>query len=372
MNKKCPICQDETCEKILYEKNGVLARYGFLNEKPDQKSKPYELTQDLYYCKYCDFAWNVSFEYEKIDYDSDAIIESGTFSKRYMDYQYMTTKYLRKLIGFTPEVMVEIGAGSGLFIKEFDADKKVAIEPSDEAKRIDKSITVYNEIYTKDKFNFVANLVVSRQVLEHIANPVEFIQDIISSFKGEMDEEFFIYLEVPNSMLTFRFGRFYDFYYEHCNYFTVNSLIHLAKAVNMEIVDVSTGMDGEVISMLMKSGPSDSKKIIKKIDTNKEMLKSKIDTSLDAGKKIFAWGASGNGVQILNNLGLNDEMINYVIDSDVNKQGKFLPGTLQKIISPSEAVDYRPDVVIVLTQFHKSEILEQCKQYFKDAEVWFV
>jgi len=372
MNKDCPVCAASGCEKILHEKDGVLARYGFLNEKSDSNSESKELTLDIYHCNNCDFAWNAAFEYEKVEYDSDSIIESGTFSKRYMDYQYNTAYYLKKLIGYKPKVMVEIGAGSGLFIKEFDAEKKIAIEPSDEAKRIDNSITVYNDFYTKEKFNFPANLIVSRQVLEHIINPVEFINDIISSFESKDSEEFFIYLEVPNSTPTFRFGRFYDFYYEHCNYFTTKSLIHLAAKVGMEIVDISTGMDAELVSILMKKGGTSSKKIEKNIDENRVALKQKLNDGLNSGKKIFAWGASGNGVQILNSLGISNEMISCVIDSDINKQGKFLPGTLQKIISPSEAVDHSPDIIIVLTQFHKNEILGQCNDYFKNAEVWFV
>jgi len=375
MSKQCPVCEASGCDKILHEKDGVLARYGFLNAKSDSNSKSKELTLDIYHCNQCDFAWNAAFEYEKVEYDNDSIIESGTFSKRYMDYQHNTAHYVKKLIGYKPKVMVEIGAGSGLFIKEFDAEKKIAIEPSDEAKRIDDSITVYNDFYTKEKFNFPANLIVSRQVLEHVMNPVAFIKDIISSFRSEESEEseeFFIYLEVPNSTPTFRFGRFYDFYYEHCNYFTTKSLIHLAAKVEMEIVDISTGMDAELVSILMKSGSSSSKKIEKNIDENRAALKRKLSDGLNSGKKIFAWGASGNGVQILNSLCIKEDMISLVIDSDVNKQGKFLPGTLQKIISPSEAVEHRPDIIIVLTQFHKNEILSQCNDYFENAEVWFV
>lgn len=372
MNNLCPVCSSRKSKKIFHQKNSVLARYGFLNKKINASSKPSGLSLEVYYCGNCDFAWNVAFDFEKVKYDSDAIIESGTFSKRYMDYQQSTAHYLKKLIGYQPEVMVEIGAGSGLFIKEFDAKRKIAIEPSDEAKRIDKSIEVINDFYTKDKYNFKADIVVSRQVLEHISDPVNFIKDIISSFKSKNSKEFFVYLEVPNSTPTFRFGRFYDFYYEHCNYFTVRSLIHLAANVGMDIVDLSTAMDAELISILMKIDSNGSNIIESNLHENRSLLEKKLQNSIKSGQKIFAWGASGNGVQILNTLGINAEIISYVIDSDVNKQGKFLPGTLQEIISPNHAVMHNPDVIIVLTQFHKNEILSQCHELFKNADIWFV
>ena len=372
MTKQCPVCGETGCEKILHEKDGVLARYGFLNKKSDSDSKSKELTLNIYHCDSCDFGWNEAFEYEKVEYDSDSIIESGTFSKKYMDYQHSSAHYIKKLIGYQPKVLVEIGAGSGLFIKEFDAEKKIAIEPSDEAKMIDKSITVHNNFYVKENYNFPANLIVSRQVLEHVMNPVEFIRDVISSFGQDNSDEFFIYLEVPNSTPTFRFGRYYDFYYEHCNYFTTKSLIKLAEQVGMEVVDISTGMDAELVSILMKRGASESINILKNIDENRSSLKKKLNDGLNSDKKILAWGASGNGVQILNSLCINDQMISFVIDSDVNKQGKFLPGTFQKIISPNEAIKLSPDVIVVFTQFHKNEILSQCNEYFKNAEIWFV
>ena len=372
MNNHCPVCSCIKTKKILNQSDSVLARYGFLNKKTNPSSKPSGLSLDIHYCENCDFAWNADFEIEKVKYDSDAIIESGTFSKRYMEYQYSTAHYLKKLIGYQPEVMVEIGAGSGLFIKEFDAKRKIAIEPSDEAKMIDKSITVYNDFYTKEKYNFNADIVVSRQVLEHISNPVSFIKDIITSFKPKDSKEFFIYLEVPNSTPTFRFGRFYDFYYEHCNYFTAKSLIKLAETVGMEIVDISTAMDAELISILMKIGDTSSNVIELNLNDRRALLEKKIQLSINSGQKILGWGAAGNGVQILNTLGIGTETINFVIDSDVNKQGKFLPGTLQEIISPSEAVKHNPDLIIVFTQFHKNEILSQCHELFEKADIWFI
>ena len=93
---------------------------------------------------------------------------------------------------------------------------------------------------------------------------------------------------------------------------------------------------------------------------------------VSTGKKILAWGASGNAVQILNNLNINKNLITFIIDSDQNKQGLFIPGTKQQIISPEAAVQHNPDVVLVLTQFHKAEIGAACAKLFSDAEVWFI
>jgi hypothetical protein len=76
-------------------------------------------------------------------------------------------------------------------------------------------------------------------------------------------------------------------------------------------------------------------------------------------------------VQILNKLNINKAIIECVIDSDKNKQGKFIPGTHQKIISPEDAIKLCPDEILVLSQFHRSEIEDSCKLLFPNAEIWF-
>ena len=369
MTTSCPVCKSINCQIIFESEDENLARYGLLKNEGSVPFAP-GLNQSIFYCEKCSFAWNTKFDYSKVKYDSDQIIEAGYFSKRYIDYQKSSAVFLKKLMGFTPETIVEIGAGAGIFIKEFEAKRKIAIEPSDECRQIDGSIEVYNEYFTENRFNFPADIIVLRQVLEHIKDPVEFLKTIQSSF--DKLDNFYLYLEVPNSTLTFRFGRFYDYYYEHCNYFSINTFKYLADKMNMEIVNLSTEMDGELISVLMSKEKLNFNDIKNSIDINRSEILNELKKKILGGKKIIAWGASGNGVQILNNLKINKSIVPYVIDSDTSKQGRFIPGTFQKIISPEEAAIYEPDVVIVLTQFHKAEIGIQSARYFNNAQVWFL
>jgi hypothetical protein len=369
MKHNCPICGNGNCQIILESNNETLARYGLL-ENDYSPSVDQGLDQIVVYCENCSYAWNTVFEYDKIKYDSDQIIEAGFFSKRYLDYQKTSAVYLRKVMGYKPDTMVEIGAGAGIFINAFDANRKIAIEPSDEAKQIHSSVEVHNEYYSEGKFNFAADIVVLRQVLEHIKEPVEFLRKIKKSF--DRCGKFWLYIEVPNSTLTFRFGRFYDYYYEHCNYFGIKTVNYLAEQLGMEIIDLRTAMDGELLSVLMVNEKLNHKKLKDKIDKNRELILNELNKKVSEGKKIIAWGAAGNGVQILNNLEIKKNCIECVIDSDVKKQGKFIPGTMQKIISPSDAIKYKPDVILILAQFHKTEIGASCKKLFKNAEIWFV
>jgi len=367
--KYCKICKKE-CDEVLYSsKDNTLARYGFLKHE-ENLVETNNLEINIYFCSACNFGWNEDFDYSLVDYDSDKIIEAGNFSQKYFDYQINSAHHLKKLMGFAPKMAVEVGAGAGIFLNAIDAKSKVAIEPSDESKKIDSSIEVHNTYFSKDRFNFPAELVASRQVLEHIDEPLAFLNDIKESFKK--DDKFYLYLEVPNSEMTFNEGRFYDYYYEHCNYFTPESLIALSRELNMKVVNISSAMNSELISILLTTESEDSKILKAKIDNNLRSIKEKISSYSDANKTMIAWGASGNGVQILNKLAINKEIIPYIIDSDLNKQGLYIPGTLQEIIDPDSAVELNPEVVFVFTQFHKEEIGEQCRSLFGNIEIEFI
>jgi hypothetical protein len=372
MIHECILCNNINCEQVLQKNNLFLARYGLLEQPRKNTDRETDLSINLIYCDKCNFAWNAAFNQNKVKYDSDAIIESGTFSKRYMQYQREASQKLNDLINSKIDTVVEIGAGSGIFINEIKARKKIAIEPSQEATQIDKSIEVHNEYFTREKFNLSSDLIISRQVLEHVENPKQFVLDLISSFGGDPDKDFYIYLEVPNTTNTFKQGRFYDYYYEHCNYFTEKSLIQLCSEIDLTPQYLDTAMDGELVSILMKRSSKTKPDIQGLLNKNHAKLENKIRECMKSGKKLLAWGASGNGVQILNDLQIDTNTIEFVIDSDKNKQGKYVPGTHQKIISPSDAIEISPDSIIVLTQFHKKEIIDQCKHNFEYADVWFV
>ena len=60
------------------------------------------------------------------------------------------------------------------------------------------------------------------------------------------------------------------------------------------------------------------------------------------------------------------QQIEYVVDINPHKQGKYIAGTGQKIIAPELLTDYQPDLVIIMNPIYKHEIqkmLEELKLY---------
>ncbi|MEQ1711645.1 MAG: methyltransferase C-terminal domain-containing protein, partial [Hyphomicrobium sp.] len=81
----------------------------------------------------------------------------------------------------------------------------------------------------------------------------------------------------------------------------------------------------------------------------------------DEGKRIVAYGAPGKGNTLLNYCGIGPDFIDFAVDRNPYKHGRFTPGTRIPIL-PVEALDAaRPDLVLILPWNLKDEIVAQMR-----------
>jgi len=78
-----------------------------------------------------------------------------------------------------------------------------------------------------------------------------------------------------------------------------------------------------------------------------------------AGKKIAGYGAPGKGNTLLNYCGVRTDFIDFTVDRNPYKQGKFLPGTHIPIYAPEKIREVRPDYLFILVWNLKDEIMQQ-------------
>jgi SAM-dependent methyltransferase len=78
-----------------------------------------------------------------------------------------------------------------------------------------------------------------------------------------------------------------------------------------------------------------------------------------AGKRIAGYGAPGKGNTLLNYCGIRTDFVDFTVDRNTFKQGKFLPGTHIPIFAPEKIRDARPDYVLILPWNFKDEIISQ-------------
>ena len=77
------------------------------------------------------------------------------------------------------------------------------------------------------------------------------------------------------------------------------------------------------------------------------------------GKSVVGYGAPGKGNTLLNYCGIRSDFIDYTVDRNPYKQGKFLPGTRIPILHPDKISETKPDYLFILPWNFKDEIMAQ-------------
>ena len=96
----------------------------------------------------------------------------------------------------------------------------------------------------------------------------------------------------------------------------------------------------------------------------KETKRSVLDFLIDAkrrGKTVVGYGAPGKGTTLLNYCGVRTDFIDYTVDRNPYKQGKFLPGIRIPICHPRRIAETKPDYLFVLPWNFKDEIIAQMR-----------
>jgi hypothetical protein len=224
----------------------------------------------------------------------------------------------------------------------------------------------YDERYEGQNCDFIT----CRHVLEHIEQPVPFLKSIRKTLSANPDAV--VMFEVPNVFFTLRDLAIWDIIYEHCSYFCAASLSEVFARADFEVLDVTPTFNEQFLVIEAKPAASNghtrpdvqeyltqakayvpefSKNYKKKLNS----YRSNFENFSAAGKKVVLWGSGSKGVTFLNVLG-EQNVVDYIVDINPHKQGKYVPGTGQKIISPDYLKEFRPDIVIVMNSIYVDEI----------------
>jgi len=104
--------------------------------------------------------------------------------------------------------------------------------------------------------------------------------------------------------------------------------------------------------------------------TKRRLLSFLIDAK-NRGKSIVGYGAPGKGNTLLNYCGIRTDFLDYTVDRNPYKHGKYLPGTHIPIFSPEKIAETRPDYVVILPWNLKDEIVQQLR-YIREWDAKFV
>jgi hypothetical protein len=82
-----------------------------------------------------------------------------------------------------------------------------------------------------------------------------------------------------------------------------------------------------------------------------------------AGSRIAAYGAAAKGTILLNSTGIGGDLVDFVVDRNVHKQGRYVPGVRIPIDDPARLISEMPGYVLLLAWNFRDEILSQQDEY---------
>jgi hypothetical protein len=329
---------------------------------------------ELCFCEACGFIQNGLFDPALLDYSQD-YEESQGFSPTFAAFAQGLVDRLIELYGIRGKKVFEIGCGKGDFLSlicKSGDNQGLGIDPGFREGRLapDVDARVVQAFFTEPAVDLTGDLICCRHTLEHIQPVGDFVSLVHQSAAQQAGSV--VFFEVPDTSRILIEGAFWDIYYEHCSYFTLGSLGRLFRATGFDPLSLRKGYDDQYLLIEARVRVDDStgsfpgeddldeirSGVRSFVDATHAAIASwedRLEEANAAGKKVVIWGASSKGVAFLTSL-RNGDTVEYAVDINPYKQGRFMPGAGQEIVGPDFLEDYRPDLVIPMNPIYLEEI----------------
>jgi hypothetical protein len=226
-----------------------------------------------------------------------------------------------------------------------------------------------------------ADLLLGNNVLAQVPD----LNDFVGGMKILLKPKGVITMEFPHLIRLMDENQFDTIYHEHFSYFSFYSAERIFAAHGLTLFDVeelpthggslrifachnedaSREVSERVVEMKAREeafGIASLATYAEFAEQVKETKRKLLDFLISArreGKQIAGYGAPGKGNTLLNYCGIRTDFLDYTVDRNPYKQGKFLPGTHIPIFSPEKIRETKPDYLFILPWNFKEEIMEQ-------------
>jgi SAM-dependent methyltransferase len=341
----------------------------------------------LTFCSQCGHIYNSAFDPARLTYGTN-YDNSLHFSPRFQEYARELAARLVKTYDLHKKTVIEIGCGSAEFLALLCAlgpNRGIGFDPSFIPGRANTSagdgIEIVADNYSERHADRSCDLLCSRHMLEHVPDPLAIVTSVSHALRRNPAAT--AYFEVPNAMFTLRERGIWDIIYEHSSYFTPQSIRCLFAGAGFKVLNVQEAFGRQFLSLeALASGQTphqpgkghDSQLLsdVTAFSAYRERLFNdwniRFNEMRRSGQRPVVWGAGAKGTMFLNAFAA-DGLVEYVVDINPNKQGKYVAGTGQRIVSPNELKQIRPDLVILMNPVYEEEVRRQVERLCPNCPV---
>ncbi|MFC1512831.1 class I SAM-dependent methyltransferase [Thermodesulfobacteriota bacterium] len=302
--------------------------------------------------------YNASFRPELMVYDAHYQNEQAV-SPIFQQHLDSVVKLIKRTMG--QEHLVELGCGKGSFLE-------ILLGAGFDVTGFDPTYEGTNPRITRDYFGpgmgINANGLVLRHVLEHIKDPISFLQHLRKSNGGSG----LIYIEVPCFDWICTHRAWFDVFYEHVNYFRLSDFHRIFDTV----IESGHFFGDQYIYVVADLAGLNVPELNARqhVDFPGDFLLSlKAQNRTDC--KSAVWGGASKGV-IFTLLKLRiGQSVDLIIDINPSKQGKYVPATGLKVYSPENGLARLPkgSTIYVMNSNYREEIKQMSNYAYEYVSV---
>ena len=384
--KKCQVSGSKNLMKIL--DLGYLPPVNIASKTVYRKNEIKYYPTELFYCKKSKLFQLGYIVDKKILFPKSYPYTSSTTKILRENFKNLFLKIKKKKILNKNDLIIDIGSNDGNLLNNFKNTWKVlGVTPEKIGKiAIKKGIETILDYYDKKtakkikKKYGLAKIITATNVFAHIDKP----NDLCKNISYCMDKKGIFISESHYFLPLVRTLQYDTIYHEHLRYYTLQSLEYLLKKNGFEIFDAEKidTHGGSIriyaqktnyykktsrLKKLIKEekkflNPSKIKKFVEQVKQSKINILDKLIKIKKQKKMIFAAGAPSRASTLINYLGLDEDVIDYVMEiKGSHKIGNYMPGTNIPIVD-EKIIKKKPDYILILSWHISDEIINSIKK----------
>ncbi len=316
----------------------------------------------------------------------------SSYSDSWLEHMKFYVKMMNEKFGIDSEKqVVEIASNDGYLLQYFVelGVPVLGIEPAanvaETAKK--KGIKTIVKFFGQETARELvasgiqADLLLGNNVLAHVPD----INDFVKGMKILLNSRGIITMEFPHILRLMEENQFDTIYHEHYSYLSATTVEKIFNKHGLRLFDIEelsthggslriyacheTDSSRTISSRVKQLKSEENKAGISNLQTYKTFSENVKETKRKLlellinikreGKSIAGYGAAGKGNTLLNYCGIGTDFIDYTVDRNPYKQGKFLPGTHIPIYDPAKIKETQPGYLLILPWNLREEIMEQ-------------